>query len=540
MDVNNQQSESLTKRAAWILCARLLAFSFNLALPILLARRLSVGDLGLYKQSFLVIMTLAAILPVGFGMTAYYFLPREKEKQGAVIFNILLFNSIMGSLAVLALVFFPDFLARILISEQAAAAEPHVRGQIVAFAPLIGTVVFFWLFSSFIEAISLANQETKKATIFIIFAQFTKAALLLSAAIFFGTVRSLLFAALFQGILQTTVLLSYLHSRFKGFWHSFDLELLKRQILYSLPYGISALIWAIQTDLHNYFVSHNFGQADFAIYAQGVIQVPLVGLITDSVASVMLPRVNYLQSIDDRREIIRLVTSAMRRQAIIFYPLYAALLVMGNEFILTLFTNKFAASVPIFLINITLLLFIIAPIDSVNRAYPELGRFNTKMRVVFFFILIAGLLFASQLGDLRAIIAATVGIYIIEILISASRAAIRLGVKRSDAILLKDIWKIVFAAAAAGLATYFARKAMLPLELKPKWLLCIGFAIFGVVYLIAVLSLRILTNKEWDMIWSVVNGRLPAVSKFFGKKKADDKTLTTDDAQKKELLTTNH
>ncbi len=538
MDANIQQSESLTKRAAWILCARLLAYSFTIALPILLARRLSIGDLGLYKQSFLVVATLTGILPLGFAMTAYYFLPREKEKQGAVIFNILLFNMIMGSLAVLALVFFPDFLARILISEQAAIQEPYVRGQIVTLAPLIGAVIFFWLFSSFIEAISLAIQETKQATIFIIFAQFTKAALLLSAAAFFGTVRSLLYAALIQGVLQTIVLFFYLRSRFKGFWHSFDLQMLQRQVMYALPYGISGLIWYIQTDLHNYFVSHNFGQADFAIYAQGVFQLPLVGLIADSVAAVMLPRVNYLQSVDDRREIIRLLASAMRRQAMIFYPLYAVLLVMGSEFIITLFTHKFAGSVPIFLINITLLLFAIAPIDSVNRAYPELGRFNTKMRIVFFFVLIAGLLFAVQLGDLRAVIATTVGIYIIETIISASRVAIKLGVKRSDAALLKDFWKIIVATAIAGLVTYFARKALLPLELKSKWLLCIGCAIFGAAYLISVLSLRILSDKEWEMVLSFARRPLSVANRFLGRKETGNGQVATDDGQKKELLTT--
>lgn len=540
MDFSNQQTDSLTKRAAWILFAKILAYSFNIALPLLLVRRLSISDFGLYKQSFLVVTTAIMILPLGFAMTAYYFLPREKEKQGAVIFNILLFNLIMGGIALFVLIFFPEFLAKILISEEAAIQEPHVRGQILEFAPLIGIVIFFWLFSSFIEAIALAIQETKQATVFIIFAQFTRAVLLLSAAIFIGTVQSLLYAALIQGVSQTIILFVYLQKRFRGFWYQFDFSMLRRQVLYSLPYGISGLIWIVQTDMHNYFVSHNFGQRDFAIYAVGVFQLPLVGIIADSVASVMLPRVNYLQSIDDRREIIRLVTSAMRRQAIIFFPFYAVLLVLGKEFIVALFTAKFLESVPIFLINITLLVFAIAPIDSVNRAYPELGRFNTKMRVVFFFVLIGGLWFAIHIGDLRAVIAVTVGVYIIETLISSTKVAIRLGVKRSDAPLLKDIGKIVLATAIAAIATYVAKKGLLTFELNAKILLVVGCAIFGIVYLIAVLSLRIVTTKEHEMIKSVVSGQWSAVSGLLGKKQVNNKELTTDEVKKKDLLTTDH
>lgn len=540
MSVENQQGGSLTERAAWILFAKLLAFSFNLALPLLLVRRLSLSEFGLYKQSFLVVGTAIAILPLGFAMTAYYFLPREKENKGAVIFNILLFNFIMGSLALLAFLLFPQFLANILISEQAALQEPQARGQIVALAPLIGTVIFFWLFSSFLEAIALANQETKRATIFIIFAQFTKAALLLSAAVFIGNVHALLYAALIQGVLQTIVLFTYLQKRFAGFWHSFDSSMLRRQILYALPYGISGLIWTMQTDLHNYFVSHNFGQVDYAIYSLGVLQLPLVGMITESVASVMLPRVNYLQSVDDRREIIRLVTSAMRRQAILFYPLYGVLMVMGQEFIVALFTKQYLASVPIFLINITLLVFAIAPIDSVNRAYPELGRFNTKMRVVFFFVLIGGLLFAAQLGDLRAVIAVTICVYIVETLISATRASITLGVKGSDVVLLKDIGKIAVAAAVAGLITFFARKALLPFDINAKWLFSIGCAIFGIVYLIAVLLLRIPTSQEYNMVWSIISRQWSVVSKIFGRKVTNNGQQATDKEQKKELLTTDN
>ena len=84
MNVENQQNDSLTKRAAWILFAKLLAFSFNIALPLLLVRRLSLSEFGLYKQSFLVVGTVSTILPLGFAMTAYYFLPREKENRGTI------------------------------------------------------------------------------------------------------------------------------------------------------------------------------------------------------------------------------------------------------------------------------------------------------------------------------------------------------------------------------------------------------------------------------------------------------------------------
>ncbi len=502
-------------RAAWILFAKLLAFAFNFVLPLLLVRRLSQSEFGLYKQSFLVVATAIAILPLGFGMTAYYFLPREAEKRCAVIFNILLFNFIMGGVALCILVFFPETLAQLLISGEVATKSPEMRGQIIALAPLIGTVAFFWLFSSFLELIAIANQETRQATIFIIIAQFTKSFLLIGAAAGFGTVRALLYAALVQGILQTIILLVYLHSRFTGFWHSFDFSMLKKQVLYALPYGVSGLLWTVQTDMHNYFVSHHFGQISFAIYSIGVFQLPLTGILTESVASVMIPRVSYLQSVDDRREIIRLTASAMRRLAIFFFPLYAVLMVMGYEFIVGLFTIKFSASVPVFLINLTLLPFSIVPLDSISRAYQELGRFITKMRLVFFFILLGGLWFAVKSGDLRLVVAIVIGVYVIENIIAVFKAGKIVGVEKRDVVYLKDVGKIALAVIFAASATFLVRKLLLPFEMKALILLSIGSAVFGLTYLAAFLGLKIPTEDEKEMVKSKLPGTrasLPAMS----------------------------
>src|SRR4030095_10894840 len=104
---------SLTVRALWLLVAKILAFSFSIALPLLLVRRLSQHQFGLYKQTFLVVGSALTLLPLGFQMSAFYFLPREKERQGQIVLNILLFNFLMGGLGALVLTLFPQILTTI-------------------------------------------------------------------------------------------------------------------------------------------------------------------------------------------------------------------------------------------------------------------------------------------------------------------------------------------------------------------------------------------------------------------------------------------
>src|SRR5829696_3187045 len=98
--VEQKQRSSLTVQAFWLLLAKTLAFMFAFALPVLLTRSLSQNEYGLFKQVFIII-TATSLLPLGFGLSAYYYLPRETDtkRRGQIILNILLFNLIMGAAA---------------------------------------------------------------------------------------------------------------------------------------------------------------------------------------------------------------------------------------------------------------------------------------------------------------------------------------------------------------------------------------------------------------------------------------------------------
>jgi len=87
------KKSSMTALVVWLMFAKSLAFIVSLALPLLLVRKLSQAEFGSYKQAFLVIGTAVAILPFGFGTSAFYFLPREdnpKTKNQIIFFAIFL------------------------------------------------------------------------------------------------------------------------------------------------------------------------------------------------------------------------------------------------------------------------------------------------------------------------------------------------------------------------------------------------------------------------------------------------------------------
>jgi O-antigen/teichoic acid export membrane protein len=454
---------------------------------VLLTRSLSQSEYGLFKQVFLIITTATALLPLGFGMSAYYYLPRENDpgKRGQVILNILLFNFIMGAAACALLILWPGFIAKIF-------RDP----VIVSYAAPVGVVILLWLFSSFLEIVAVANQELKLATVFIVLGQLTRTILLITAAIIFDTVQALVYAGLIHGALQSIALVWYVSSRFPGFWRKFDWPLTTRQVAYALPFGLAGLLYTIQTDLHNYFVSNRFSAATFAVYSIGVAQLPLVGILRESVSSVILPRISYLQEQGQAREIVVLLANAIRKLAAVYLPLYVFLMVTGREFLTAMFTSAYADSWPIFAINLTLLPLSLLEVDAVVRAYEGHRFFLVRLQIVLSVLMVFSLWYGITRFGLIGAVTVVVGINFLLRAALAARFSRVLGVRWTDVLLLKDVGKVAVAAAIAGFLCLFVRSLLLVGNPKPLIVLAVCFAVFAPVYLLAVLLFGVPTSDE--------------------------------------------
>jgi O-antigen/teichoic acid export membrane protein len=453
-----ESNSSFTQKASWILLARVASFIFATVLPLLLVRRLHPLEFGLYKQVFLVVNSAIGILPLGFAMNAYYFLPREPTRQKQTIFNTLIVLTAAGLLGSAVLLLFPQVL--VFVSREPA---------IVPFAPLIAAMVVLWIVGAFFENVPIANHEMKFATVVIVCGQLTRTLFLVAAAVFFGTVASLIWAAILHGALLVLAMLVYFELRFPRFWAEFDRSLLRAQLSYSLPLGITGLVWTFQSDLHNYFVSHRFGATAFAIYAIGCFQIPLIQLLTDSVGIVLIPQVAHLQKQGETEEIIGLTLRAVRKVAAVTFPIYAFLLVTGHEFIAFLFTTRYSASWPIFMINITLIPFTILLTDPIARAYAEYRHRVMQVQIVLFLALLVTLWWGtSRFGMVGAISAAVGGAILNRLFMCWMFAgAVHFGWKNVPQ--LGDVGKLALSAAGAAASAYGVRTLLL--GAKPVWVL---------------------------------------------------------------------
>ena len=442
----------------------------------LLVRRLDREQYGLYKQAFLVITTAMIVLPMGVPMSAFYFLPREPTRRCETVLNIVLFHVAVGALACGVLVLDPSILTAILGSSQLAP-----------YAAWIGATILFWITGAFLDMLPVANDEVRLASVFILGIQASRALIFVGAVVFFGTLRSLLAAAILHGVIQTFVLACYIESRFAGFWRAFDWPMLRYQLSYAIPLGAAGVLMIVQTDLHNYFVSNHFGPAMFAVYSIGTLQLPLMGLLQEATNSVLIARVSFLEKRGEHREIVSLLARAARKLAAVYFPVYVFLLVAGREFIRVLFTARFGDSWPIFAVNLTLLPMGIVLLDPLFRAYERERYFLLRLRLALAAALIAALgLFTARLG-LLGVIAVVVATAALERVVMAIHFARLLGVTARDLILLRDIGKIAIAALAAGVVAELTRLLLAP---KGALVMLAGCgAAFALVYLAVVFRL---------------------------------------------------
>ncbi len=479
-----KQPPRLAVQAFWLTASKLLAAALNVCLPVLLVRLMPQTEYGVLKEALLFVSTAASVAMFGVGMSAFYFMPRYPERGGQVALNILVYNFIAGWIPLLILVLYPQILRSLFRTDALAPL-----------AVLLGLLVLLTLSSSLVQQIPTALQDVRYSTIFIVGIQMARAIMLAAAALWFGTVESIIIAALLNQVMAIALLYWYLDGKFPRFWAHFDWQFFKEQLAYALPYGAFGMLWVIQKDLDNYFVSASLGPRNYAIYSVGWVEVPLLTLAVESVASVMIVRVSALEK-EDRKADIRYVTAAATNRLAAFqFPLFAMLFVAGHDLIVLLYTKAYEQSTNIFLVSIVLLLLGVFLLDPILRAYKRLRNFLLGVRIGIFIALFCVLgPVIRHFGMMGAAVTAVIA-QVFERIIIAWAAARAVHAEPQDIRLYADLFKVTGVTVLAGAVAYFVRN-LIPSALLIPRILAVGLCV-SAVYLPAMFVFRL---PGWDML----------------------------------------
>src|SRR5262249_35063562 len=183
---------------------RLFAFSLVFATPIVLTRLLSLEDFGLYRQIFLVHVTMCTILPLGLPASLCYFVLHDPGSRSAYISQTLL---LLGLVALVG--------AGIVAANSSTIATAMNSPGLAPLIPLVALLLVGSIFSSVLENLMIASKHARLAAAVHLASEITRACLVVAAAFMLKSVVAILWAAVAWACSRCVALLVYVrHLRF--------------------------------------------------------------------------------------------------------------------------------------------------------------------------------------------------------------------------------------------------------------------------------------------------------------------------------------
>jgi len=478
--------ESVFRPALALMSGRAIGFAFSFLIPVALARVLDQADFGTYKQLFLVAATLGGVGQLGMAESLFYFLPRAGGATARYVANAAIALALGGLACLAAIGLGGDALSRWLGN---AALERHTVA--------LGLYVCLMIMSATLEIVMTVRKRYTLAAWTYAGLDITRAALLVVPVLLAPGLSTLLAGAVVFAAIRCGLTFWYMGRELGGTLRP-DRALSRVQLAYAMPFALAGLVEIAQSNFHQYFVAYHFDAATFAIYAVGCLQIPLVEVATASVLNITMVRMSEELAAGRAPAASAVWHDSTRKLALMFIPLVGLLMTIAHPLIAVLFTERYAASVPVLMVSSLSLLLPALAVDAVLRVHAEtrvlfgLNLIRLAVTVALIGPLVAslGLVGAALATVLAAVVAKGIGL---------ARIGAVMGLPRRRLLPWRDLALIVVAAAAAGAVAALVRGLV---EAPALVELAVTSAAYGAAYLGALWGLGVLTRHERNVITS--------------------------------------
>ena len=343
--------------ASLLVCGRTAALAATFLVPVIFARIFTPAQFGTYKQLFLIHATIVALAELGMAESLYYFVPSEPARAGRYAANSILALTAAGTVCLVSVGAASRSIARWL-------GNPALDDPL----PLLGWYLALTLASASFEIILIARGRHPWASGVYALSGIARAAFMLAPVLLKPSLESLLAGAIGFAALRLAGLLACVRREFGAELRP-DAGRLRRQLTYSLPLQLAVCLEVVQSNFHYYVVSRRFDPATFAAYTIGCLQIPLIDVIAGSACSVMMVKMSERIRDGQPEAILGLWSDTTRKLALIFLPFLGLLFAASGDLIPLLFTNAYAASIPVFRVWLLVLFFATFQPHGVLRVY---------------------------------------------------------------------------------------------------------------------------------------------------------------------------
>lgn len=302
---------------------------------IILSRIFTKIDYASYRQVLLIYTLVTPLLTLGLPQTLYYFLRQNREKERSILNGNLLLLFISGLVFILII----WCGANNLFARSFGNPELGRLLLIYSFYAILALPV------TSISACLVYSHKIKTLIIYNIAASVIALCFIISLAFIWRTpYMALLGTVIAGGIIFLSAIILMFKIINKGPWLP-ALENMGEQLRYSIPLGLAGSIGIISLNIGKVLVSLMCAPGEFAIYVNGAMDIPLIGIIIGSMVSILIPEFSQMYERKEYANTISLLRKTIVRCASFLFPAMIVLFIMAPEIIRILFSSRYESSV---------------------------------------------------------------------------------------------------------------------------------------------------------------------------------------------------
>ncbi|MDB4655337.1 oligosaccharide flippase family protein [Flavobacteriales bacterium] len=397
----SSNSPSLSTQSIAVFVGQVSGFAVNFLTPVLLVRLISKADYGVLQQFVLLGNTMLPILGLGLASSLYYFFPTSSGSQrSSYVFNTWLQMVISGSFFVLVFAFLGREILELLGMEMLGDA-----GNIVA------VYVLFLLSGTAIDFLFILEQRVKMSMIFNPMDKLLRLILLVSAALFYGSVYYCMLALAVYAFFRFAFITYYVFANYysSSVWKSFSVNA-QSQLTYSLPFAAGIIFTTLSQRIDKLLVNRYISEAEFASYSLAFFSIPLVSQAFTSINNVVIPQITRFMANNEIKNAHNLYLQVVSKTTSLAFPAITFFTLMAPELITMLFTSAYADATPYYRIYLVMFLFTMTSYGIGLRAAKKTKLIMLSNFVGMSMTLAIGMYLIPKYALVGAIITALVGI----------------------------------------------------------------------------------------------------------------------------------
>jgi len=384
----------MLRQSSVLFLAKVVGFGIRILLPVFLVRILTKAEIGTYNQFFLVETLIQTIFQLGVNQSQYFFIPRDRKNAGGYFLNCILLNLVLFSVGYALIGVFRSELSSGLGLPVIERFYWHLAAYSILMLLNVSTQIFM-----------TAREHYTAAAVYDVSRQVLASIATLLAAYLTRDLEIIVIALIGSRVVSLALGLLYVHLKQNGFRSERYFFGIWKQVRYGVVLGIAGMLGTIMMRMHEVTVSKFYDIETYAVYAQGLKQIPILMFFTQSLAPVALVRFARLEkekNWEGIRDTWNEVLGAMYGVGI---PVTLFFIAVAQPLIVLMYTDQYIDAVPIFRISALAMLFHLLNPTLILRALDR-NDVTLKVNIGLVVILPGALYLGMNTYGLKGIIAA--------------------------------------------------------------------------------------------------------------------------------------